>query len=375
MDVIHLQKAFAFIAKGLIEKEAILKTEPNRYPYSKNLQRGINMFLSACVIMGKQTYDIFNFADETNFLTKYACKPIREWFVNWDEQSMEFHDIAKQAFYSYEAFVYKRKGESYSVSQECEEYLSVQESNIIEGTDEHALYEKIIQLSQDDYCDVRKYIIEHPIISIAEHRELRSRYASNVIVRDSIELAYEIFEGEGSICPNCGWTMQVNSYGYTCVSEHCCEHMPKVTDEMIVDGNKETVYRLKKGVMRYFAIPGKLELEIAKYCEKKKLKYKLWPLKDTFDIEICFGDGDTWEIDAKAYHNPISLCEKIKKDGGFPRGEYAKGYYVVPDECTRYKNNYTSVVNNMLVKQPNVKCVTLSAIKKSIGRKERECNA
>lgn len=44
MNVVHLQKTFAFIASGLVEKEMLLKESPNRYPYSKNLQRGINMF-------------------------------------------------------------------------------------------------------------------------------------------------------------------------------------------------------------------------------------------------------------------------------------------------------------------------------------------
>ena len=52
MNVIHLQKAFAFIAKGLVEKEKLLKDAPNRYPYSRDLQRGINMFLADCLELG-----------------------------------------------------------------------------------------------------------------------------------------------------------------------------------------------------------------------------------------------------------------------------------------------------------------------------------
>ena len=49
MNVVHLQKAFAFITHGLVEKEKLLKESPNRYPYSKDLQRGINMFLASCL--------------------------------------------------------------------------------------------------------------------------------------------------------------------------------------------------------------------------------------------------------------------------------------------------------------------------------------
>ena len=82
MNVIHLQKAFAFIAKGLVEKEKLLKDAPNRYPYSRDLQRGINMFLAACLELGCVGENAFKYADESLFLSHYICKPICEWFNN-----------------------------------------------------------------------------------------------------------------------------------------------------------------------------------------------------------------------------------------------------------------------------------------------------
>ena len=53
MDEKILRKAFGLITKGLVEKEALLKKEPNRYPHSRCLQHGINMFLAARVEIGK----------------------------------------------------------------------------------------------------------------------------------------------------------------------------------------------------------------------------------------------------------------------------------------------------------------------------------
>lgn len=47
MDVILIRKAIALIAKGLMEKERLLKEQPNRYPLSRTLLHGINMFLFA----------------------------------------------------------------------------------------------------------------------------------------------------------------------------------------------------------------------------------------------------------------------------------------------------------------------------------------
>lgn len=375
MNTVHLQKAFAFIAKGLIEKETELANSPNSYPYSKNLQRGINMFLAACCELGMAGESIFKLADESSFLSHYISLPIRKWFQDWDQVTITQHGINQQLFYEYGPFAYRRgKDNVYTATEECIEFLSIQESNIIEGTDERALYEKIIQLSQEDYCRVRKHIIEHPIMTIEERRNILLEFVSNANARESFELAYEIFEECGIRCPTCGWTMIDGKYGYTCLSEHCLSHLPRITPDMRIDGTSKPLYRLKKGVMRYFALPGKLEIEIAKYCEKKKLKYAMWPQKDTFDIEISFPDGEVWEIDAKAYRNPISLRTKIEKDGGFPTGDYQLGFYVIPTEYAKSQNNYTAIVNKALKTQPNVKCVTLNAIKKKINQKVGEIN-
>lgn len=375
MNVVHLQKAFAFIAKGLVEKEKLLKESPNRYPYSQNLQKGINMFLAACLDIGRLRKNVFKYADESSFLIRYINKPICEWFEDWDQDAVVHHGITQQLFYSYGPFAYRRgKNDVYTATEECIEFLSTQEINIIEGTDERALYEKIIQLSQDDYCNVRKYIIQNPVITVEERRAFLLEYADNTNAREAFNLAYEQFEGTYTTCAACGWTMTEGIYGHSCVSEHCLIHMPEIADEMKIDASTEPIYRLKKGIMRYFAQPGKLEMEIAKFCEKKNLEYALWPQKDRFDIEIRFNDGEIWEIDAKAYRNPISLCAKIKNDGGFPSGNYKLGYYVVPTEYTTNKSNYTSVVNKVLIQQPNVKCVTLAAIKRKINKKVGEIN-
>lgn len=69
---------------------------------------------------------------------------------------------------------------------------------------------------------------------------------------------------------------------------------------------------------------------------------------DQYDVKVQFSDGAIWEIDAKAYRNPIALRTKILNDSEFPTGDYERGYYVVPDEYTKTQNNYTAIVNRAL---------------------------
>lgn len=377
MDITFIRKAVALIAKGIMEKERLLEQQPDRYPYSSQLQHGINMFLYASMEWGGMGEQVFAFANESSFLKKYAQIPVAQWFCDWNPEICEKLNLTDERFWGYDAFAYYQKlSNQYLVNNDCVEFLETQEKNIIEGTDEYAVYEMISHLVQDDYVIVRKFIIEHPVMTIDERREFLLQVAGNAVAREAIELAYEQFLDEGYRCPVCGWTMTEGSWGFVCHSRHCVDTVPNLDVAEKLDGAAETIYRLKKGVMRYFAQPGKLELEIVNFCEKKKIGWKLWPQMDRFDVEITFPDGEVWEIDAKAYRNPISLRSKIENDNGFPDGEYERGYVVVPTEFARGDQQYKKIVNDALdrLHQPNVRCITMRDLKININRKVAYCH-
>ena len=373
MDAAFLRKTFALIAKGLVEKEQLLQEDPTRYPYSKALQHGINMFLAASYQIGT-VQDIAQYADEASFLEHFISRPISEWFDGWDPNALDSLALQEEPFYSYGAFAYQRSGNLYSPSSECYEYLETQDSDIMAGTDERVLYEKIIVLGQDTYCRIRRYIIEHPIISIEERRSMSLELADNPDAKDAFQFAYEEILEDSYRCPCCGWTMTRGKYGYNCHSSHCTDTIPNLTDDMKLDVSGGGLYRLKKGIMRYFAAPGKLELDIIAFCEKKKIRWALWPQMDKYDVEIQFSDGEVWEIDAKAYRNPFTLRTKIQNDNGFPEGKYTRGYYIIPNEYTVNQQNYTAIINRALKKQENVMCVTLRKLKTEITKKEATCD-
>ena len=372
MDATFMRKTFALIAKGLIEKEQRLQKEPTRYPYSKALQHGINMFLAASQWTGCQT--AMQYADETSFLAHFITRPIAEWFDEWNPETVDKLNLQEESFYAYGPFAYQRAGNVYTPSSDCYEFLETQDNDIMDGTEERFLYEKMAVLDQNAYCKVRRYIIEHPIITLEDRRMMSLDLADNPAARDAFQFAYEEITEDSYRCPQCGWTMVPGKYGYSCHSTHCTDTIPELTDEMRLDVSTGDLYRLKKGVMRYFAAPGKLELEIVAFCEKKKLRWALWPQMDRYDVEIQFFDGEVWEIDAKAYRNPIALRTKIQNDNGFPKGEYARGYFVIPSEYTVNQRNYTMIINRALENQKNVKCVTLKSLKTEIARKEASCH-
>ena len=156
MDTAFMRKTFALIAKGLIEKEQLLQAEPTRYPYSKAMQHGINMFLAASQWAGSQV--AIKYPDEASFLAHFITRPIEEWLDTWEPEVVEQLHLQEEPFYAYDAFAYQKASNAYVPSSDCYEFLETQDSDIMNGTDERVLYEKIITLSQEDYCRVRRYV-------------------------------------------------------------------------------------------------------------------------------------------------------------------------------------------------------------------------
>lgn len=152
-----------------------------------------------------------------------------------------------------------------------------------------------------------------------------------------------------------------------------CE--PSVT---LKDLRREPVRRLKKGVMRYVAAPGRLEMKLAEQCDKLHLPYELWPQMDRYDLQIQLPSGDIWVIDAKAYHNPLNLRTQVEQDSAFANGAFQKGFYVVPQEYTRKYRNYLSIINDTLTHKgsayANVQCVTDLKLKRLLKKELEEAD-
>lgn len=166
MDTAFMRKSFALIAKGLAEKEELLSKEPTRYPYSKTLQHGINMFLSACYHIGR-VENTFQYANETAFLEHYITKPIYEWFSDWDQAAIEKMKLQEESFYAYDAFAYRRSNHMYIPSADCFEFLDTQDevpdyyTMISEkSTDEQCQYASVSGVFQ--YSSVFWGILERP---------------------------------------------------------------------------------------------------------------------------------------------------------------------------------------------------------------------
>lgn len=95
---------------------------------------------------------------------------------------------------------------------------------------------------------------------------------------------------------------------------------------------------------------------------------------DKYDIKITFPNKEIWAIDAKAIREPYLLREKIRKDGGFPDGNYSRGFYVIPNKFAEERPDYLEIVNRELEKIGNKRicCIRLLDLKKEIRERSKQ---
>ena len=79
-------------------------------------------------------------------------------------------------------------------------------------------------------------------------------------------------------------------------------------------------------------------------------------------------------IDAKEIREPQFLKENIIRDGGFPDGDYKRGFYVIPDAYADDRTDYLDIINRQLesMGNRNIRCIKLRDLKREIRERGKQ---
>lgn len=372
IDMAEFERMFACIAFGLQSK---LKAEDSEH-YKAGLlfRQGVNLFtLLAFRYYSKNEARIeyINSINESKMIRVNCTNPVKEWFVGWDHDVLE--KLEEMPFYHLGALVIcSEKGNTYQLTGECEDYLNVSEKDL-SSIDEHIVFNKMKDLSQEYYVAMRRFLIEHPLISSLEKKEFLLSHENDGNCCEIIRDAYEPIPADSYVCLNCGWTLSLSGQQPVCCHRDC-EQRYFTSREEVKPVGFQYEYRLKKGVMRYISYPGRAEIEIKDICDQLALKSELWPEHDRYDIKIIFSNGTCWGIDAKTYGNPYLLSRSIKNDYDFQSVHIDRRFYVIPDSIVANKKGYLKVCDDAL-KNCLAECVSMKAfykkLKEEAGKRER----
>lgn len=303
-------------------------------------------------------------SNETEAILHYFSKPLNEW------PSAENHVFQKLILFADEeerlVHVY---GDTYFYTTEWCKELADQCRKFNQDIMQQDVFIKLRQVTEDEqYRFLRKFIIEHPIIDLKAkydfERKGKMLGLESIYLEEFINVAYEkLPENVLGECSHCGWTVMHNKFQErSCIDSRCKYE----TDGFIKIQNIEHPHmkmRLKSGVMKYICLPGKDELELVEYCNKKKVTAILWPEKDRYDIQIN-NRNQILAIDVKSYYSPYALAFHIEENRIFNRlNENEQPILVIPDHRLR-KRGYIQIVQRVLPE--NIQCLSMKQVKRLI---------
>ncbi len=348
-DLFFFEETIRFLAAGICERERIGTTEEFRF--SSKLRAGISRL---AVLAAQYSGKSINF-HETMFIIQYASKPLKEWFKNWDNEFQQL--ICQSEYYMLGEFIVLSDNARFELTDDCIELLDVSEDDLAYGEEQKNVFKKMVSLTPELYSEVREFIVTNPVCDDSALREFRLKYPDTQAIGDILDFSYEKVNRQTYRCPHCGWTMTFVGLQASCCNRSCTQTPLSEADIPVRDILPAGICRLRRGVMRYMAIPGKLELQIRDNAEKLGYATVLYPEKDKYDIRIS-GAGRTIAVDAKTHHNPWLLKKQIEADFAFRNTGCLESYYVVPDEYEKIRNGFCSIAGAGC----SIKCITVKQL-------------
>ena len=307
----------------------------NKHIYPRLLRQGLSRLAASMIKTGTQP--IQSVSDAVELMRK----PLGEWDVAFDIPEylaeltlMDGDDLTEDA----EALIVDNP----NVADELTQYIMKRVIDRCRATG-----------NQKDYVAFRRFIIERPVATrpqlIAVSNDIKDESLSGMLREQAYESIPEgmALNGEIATCGLCGWTLLKESHrgAWRCVDARCRQlqgvlpaRYPKSLS--VQDGLK----RIRSGLARYTAQPGRLELSLYESLSKiKGLAVELWPGFDLYDIGVTFPSGEGWAIDCKDSSRPRWLAAKISNDT-FPRqSSWRRAYYVFPDYRRKLNPDYERI--------------------------------
>lgn len=377
-------EAVFLIAAGLRKREELFAANPQRYPYCNDLRLGIQRFAAMHVqyaASDQARLELLDNLSESGFIRSWCTRGPSAWIEGWTPTAREVLDGQKCLDLGP---LVEASGNFFNITEECEEFLRFNGNGSMEDSQEQQVFDLLIDAGQAAYAFGRKFLILHPILSWEEHAAaMRSDFAARgpdpldqgeiqlvngTWAKGLIEVAYERAPLGHKVCPVCGWTMSLHGLRPMCLNAKCTANVDADEYKFLPDVPPNS-YRLRRGVMRFIAKPGILELQIARKVKALGLPFVLWPHLDTCDILITLPNGRTIAVDAKDRRDIGWLVKGIEGDSMREAMAASEAVYVVPADTPPPQRR---AANRRLANKPGCSIKTLHELTQHLKAEMRD---
>lgn len=335
------------IAAGLRKRGELFMENPQRHPYCHELRDGIQRFTALymrCAQNDEARLELLNNLSESGFIRTWCTRDLSTWVEQWSPAArealgnlgcLELGPLAEAS------------GNFFNITEECEEFLRLNGNGDADDFHEFQTYSMLRDAGQAAYVFGRKFLILHPTLSWEERTAvMRSdlsllgpdpldqgemKLVDGAWVRGLIEVAYERVPLGLKVCPVCRWTMSLHGLRPMCLDAQCTAHVDADEYKALTDVPPNS-YRLRRGIMRFIAKPGALELQIAHKVKTLGLPFELWPHLDTCDILIKLPHDRSIAVDAKDRRDIDRLVRSIETDSMREAMAANEAIYVIPTD-------------------------------------------
>lgn len=229
-----------------------------------------------------------------------------------------------------------------------------------------ALIKQPVKDADDYYSQVRAFVVRNPVVQRTKmfrfYQVLPTAVWTCVDQQFYEPVPNSLVTGdEVTLCGHCANIMVPSGGALRCATAACCAENGPSPGSTVPTTD---LYRLNKSLRKYWFEPGIDELRLAQRLDALGYKVRLYPNRDTVDLDL--GEGSAIGVDLKAYSSPELLGERLKRRPGGLRA-YKKPLLVIPDWLARRVPNYINRVSACLEGSP-IRALTLSDAVEEIGR-------
>ncbi|MEW2558493.1 hypothetical protein [Streptomyces griseorubiginosus] len=343
----------SLVASGLVAMQGWTGVRRLQHPYDRSLQLGLDRLAALCVRAGRD-----------------APVGVQDLVGVWcaersvDSWPLEFDADAQVG------------GERLLIGGEPSEFclewaVSAQDvvSEVHEGTLVKEIKKMAAQLGRPDlYARWRLFVTEHAVLGPDEFVAAKNAVLDVPQWATWMEESYgrvtaEVtLGGRVAVCGGCGQWVAPRADGRVRCGVWRCARRADLPEPVWVQA--QGARRLEPELVRFVALPGAPELDLARRLAARGARVVLYPKLDALDLVAVWPGGFSVGVDVKDWRSPYLLARRIKMFptwGADDPHAYGRGFLVVPHDRLRANRSYVKILarrSEALRAQPQIDVVS-----------------
>ncbi len=325
------------LAKGLTKEVlALAEGKIPRAPYSREWNRAMNILGSECLLNGLDA------PSHSAAVVAWCYLPLKQWPISFRIPNPHLEKVLLDKDDEPTEFCREYAYEGDAELEACQR-LMIEVLNQVK-----------LNRSQSSYVTLRRYLIEHPVVTEEELHRL-SYHPDLALLGEQLLRLYEpvptttIDHKVVLTCGFCGWTLVRFNGRLRCGDDHCRVLTANFTQGTEVrEEPVESLQRVRRAIRRYVVAPGRYEISAVKQLNSIGFTVELWPNYDQYDLRIHVADNLVWGVDVKDWRFPHLLAKHLTPFEYRANAHWDRAFYVIPDIRVQETPSYITVLQNVV---------------------------